>query len=180
MRAVLLLLLVSSVALAQSLTQTEIVHKGRIVSIYCFGSVPGTAKGDLLVFTSFKKQIKKLKSKPLTRKIEEKIKKLKANKKLGTPACENTNRDSGNFDLNGNATATGKTLFGIPLHLQANITQGRAVYETYCVGCHAERTNYTFPVVRESIKQSPMLYDESQIPDPTLAHLIAYFNRFRL
>ncbi|GEM_PF-5665400 len=174
------LLLLASLGYAQSLIQTEIVHKGRVVSIYCLGSIPGTAKGDLLVFTSFKKQIKRLLSKPLTPKIEKKIKKLKAYKKLGTPACENINRDSGNFDLNGNATIAGKTLFGIPLHLEANITQGRAVYETYCVGCHVERTNYTFPVVREAIKQSPMLYDESQIPDQTLAHLIAYFNRFRL
>lgn len=179
MKSLAILIFISIVS-AQSLVQTEIVHRGNVVSIYCLGTAPGTAKGDLLVFTSFKKQIKKLKSKPLTPKIEKKIKKLKAYKKLGSPACENINRDSGNFDLNGNATTTGKTLFGIPLHLEANITQGRAVYETYCVGCHVERTNYTFPVVREAIKQSPMLYDESQIPDQTLAHLIAYFNRFRL
>lgn len=175
----LLLLLFVSIGTSQSLIQTEIIYKGRVVYIYCLGTTPGTAKGDLLVFSSFKKQIKKLESKPKTLKTEKQLKKLKSLRKLGSSACKNINRDNANFDINGNATAIGKALFGIPIQLEANISQGKTVYLTYCTGCHVERTNYTFPVVREAIKQSPMLFDETQIPDQTLAHLIAYFNRFR-
>lgn len=177
MRVVIISLFITSLALAQQLVQTEITYKGKQVSIYCFGDTPGTAKGEILIFSSFKSQIKKLRSKQLTPKLERKLKRLRSYRRLGTPVCQGLN--SGNFDLDGNATLEGKVLFGIPTNLVANISQGRQVYLTYCTGCHAERTNYTFPVVREAIKQSPMLFDEIQIPDQSLAHLIAYFNRFR-
>jgi len=70
-------------------------------------------------------------------------------------------------------------LFGIPSNLSANISAGKSVQAAKCTGCHEERLGHTFFDVRTNIKRSPMLYDESQIPDPMLANLIAYLNRFR-
>ena len=85
----------------------------------------------------------------------------------------------GNFDSAGNVTAAGKIAFGIPANLSADITTGKAVYNSYCVGCHVEKTGKSFSFLRTAIAQSPMLYDEAQIPDAKLAQITAYLNRFR-
>ncbi|RIL10492.1 MAG: hypothetical protein DCC75_04260, partial [Proteobacteria bacterium] len=96
----------------------------------------------------------------------------------GPPPNPTSSPTSANFDNAGNVTAVGKSLFGIPPHLSGNITLGRSIYNSYCTGCHIERNNRTFPVLRSRIAMSPMLYDSAQIPDDMLANLVAYLNRF--
>jgi hypothetical protein len=184
--AIITLILLCSIGFCEPLIQTEITYKGQQVTIYCYGTTPGSARGNPLIFTSFEKQIQKLKSRlnnsrrPLAEAEKERLKRtlkrLKAYKKLGETACSNIG--NGNFDLDGNVTPVGKERFGIPQHLSANISEGRRVYLNYCT-CHGERTNYTFPVLRDRIKRPPMFFDEQQISDQALAHLTAYFNRFR-
>lgn len=84
-----------------------------------------------------------------------------------------------NFDSSGNVTSAGKTLFGIPQRLAANISQGKIVFESNCVGCHEPRVNRSFGNLRSNISRPPMFFDEVRMPDESLAHLTAYLNRFR-
>lgn len=83
---------------------------------------------------------------------------------------------SGNFDGNGNVTAAGKSLFGIPSSLSANISSGQSVWSKNCQGCHSEKTNRTFSTYKSMIAASPMFIT---LPDSEVAHLTAYLNRFR-
>jgi hypothetical protein len=83
------------------------------------------------------------------------------------------------FDSAGNLTLEGKTLLGIPTTLEANISRGRTVQQNNCVGCHVERSLYTFTTLRVEIAESPMFFDLERMPDQALADLTAYLNRFR-
>jgi hypothetical protein len=87
---------------------------------------------------------------------------------------------SGNFDSLGNVTAQGRVLFAIPSGSSANVSRGKTVFQSFCAGCHSERTNRTYTYLDQSIRRSPMLYDDLQLSRPQqLADLTAYLNRFR-
>ena len=92
----------------------------------------------------------------------------------------NGNNASSYFDIQGNVTAFGKATFGIPSHLPADVITGRTVFNTYCIGCHNERRRFTFAELRQAILQSPMDYDQTQLPDQDLAQIMAYVSRFRV
>jgi hypothetical protein len=83
---------------------------------------------------------------------------------------------SGNFDADGNVTATGKTLFGIPSALSANSNQGKTLHQANCVGCHGEKTNRSFATIKSRIAAPPMSFT---FADADVANLVAYLNRFR-
>ena len=170
---------------ASAVKKTSVTYKGKRTTIYCYKGTAGTSKvsGSSAKFTSYKYLLSKT-SRTRSRSTYDKYQSLDL---LGKKACKSAsatptptpNPQTGNFDNNGNVTAAGKAIFGIPSNLSANISAGRTVQQVKCTGCHVERTNYTFPVVREKIKQSPMLFDEEQVPDQQLANLVAYLNRFR-
>lgn len=193
-----ILLCAPSSVLAQSLRKVKITFEegGRVrtKSIYCQAKTPGTAKkqGAALRFTSFASIIKSLKSSPNSGS------KLSLNKKynsLGKAACKATGNPNptptpratpvptqgptGIFDNFGNVTASGKAVLGIPSNLSANVSTGKNIFNSYCTGCHDEHRNRTFGQYRVLIMQSPMLYDDQQIPDDWLASITAYLNRFR-
>ena len=69
----------------------------------------------------------------------------------------------------------------MPLDLAANIDRGDAIQRFYCVGCHAERTQWRYPELSTRIAGDPMYF---QIPEELtfqqVADLVAYLNRFRL
>ncbi len=170
----------------RDLKETTVTYKKKRERVFCYKGTPGTIKtsSGKTLFTSFAVQRSKV-SRTRSKSKYDRLTALislgkKECKRIGTPNPNPTpNPQTGNFDVNGNVTDAGRALFGIPAGLAANITTGRGIYQTNCTGCHAERTNYTFPVVREKIKLSPMLFDEAQIPDAQLAQIIAYLNRFR-
>lgn len=86
---------------------------------------------------------------------------------------------SGNFDSRGNVTEKGKSVFGIPSNLSANVSAGKIVSQSFCTGCHGERVGLSYQTIDSAIRRSPMLYDESAISRQQLADLVAYLNRFR-
>lgn len=123
-------------------------------------------------------------------KLKAKLQKLTASARVGDKACRGGPPGGGtatptptpalgNFDSNGNVTEKGKTVFGIPANLGANVEAGRAIHQQRCAGCHGDRTNRSFSALRQAIAESPMDYSESDIPDPELANITAYLNRFR-
>lgn len=119
-------------------------------------------------------------------------KKAKAQAKLGNPVCGTGNSPgsgptpaptvpagSGNFDLSGNVTETGRALFKIPSGLVANISSGRLVFNQKCSGCHGEHQNKSFTTLRSDTAQFPMGFTAQDLPDSELAHITAFLNRFR-
>ena len=152
-------------------------------------------------FLSFAAQIKTLKasakiaSASKRTKLLAKIATLKASNKIGqgicaggpplagggnpTPTPTPGQQSSGNFDFDGNVTAAGKSLFGIPSSLNGNISAGRAVFQAQCSGCHGDKLGRTMSQYRVLIALAPMFFDSSEINDGTLANLTAYLNRFR-
>lgn len=192
----LLLLMLGQSASAElldpsQLKETSVTVNKKKKRIFCYGKVSGTAKAreDKLNFTPFSQAIKKLTARSQrAKKAELVILKKAADKEckkialLPTPtptASPTPSIPIYNFDSMGNVTAQGKITFGIPQHLSGNISIGRNIYLTNCVGCHIERNGRTFPQYRDIIARSPMLFDEFQIPDQELADLVAYMNRFR-
>lgn len=197
----------SSIANAQlldssQLKETSVVIKGKTHRVFCYEKTPGSVKprDSKFLFSSFASQIKKLKS---SRKKKDKSKvsslqsllnssKKECGKIPGSTPTPIPNATQipvtptptqvpvvNNFDAQGNVTEKGKAAFQIPSNLSANISLGKIIYNRYCTGCHLEKTGISFPYARAIIKTSPMLYDESQIPNSELAQLIAYLNRFR-
>lgn len=175
------------------LKETSVTVKGKKKKIYCNGKISGTAKvkGDKLNFTSFAVAVRKITSRSqrakkaelviLKKAADKECKKVASNPEATpTPIPSPTpTLPLSNFDSMGNVTEKGKIAFEIPLNLSANVSRGRTVFSTSCVGCHIERNGRTFPQYREIIARSPMLFDESQIPNQALADLVAYMNRFR-
>lgn len=180
------------------LAEIQVKYKGKKERLYCFNKTSGTIKlrTNQIFFTALSESIKKAKKSG----DKSKLKKLTALQKQAKPLCIALPSPTPtppiptatptpeptppsvyiNFDIDGNVTDAGRALFQIPVGLPANVSLGRFVLQRYCTGCHIERVNRTFPDIRESIRRAPMLYDEQQIPDSELAHLIAYLNRFRL
>lgn len=179
------------------LKETSVTYNKKKEKIFCLKTVPGSivTRSNKITFTPFNTTLLKT-----PRRNTTKYNRLKALVSLGTKECKriaNTTPGSspsptptatptptsaptsGNFDLQGNVTPAGKILFGIPSSLTANVSAGKAVQTAKCTGCHLERTGRSFLDIRNSIKRSPMLFDEAQIPDPMLANLVAYLNRFR-
>lgn len=191
------------------LKETSITYNRKKEKVFCLKTVPGTitTRSKTITFTPFSTTLSRT-SRSSTSKYN-RLKALvslgtKECKRIakvnpgttpsptGTPEPGNTASPTprptatptpepltGNFDLQGNVTPAGKLLFGIPSSLTANVTAGKAAQAAKCSGCHLEKTGRTFMYVRTSIQRSPMLYDEAQIPDPMLANLVAYLNRFR-
>lgn len=187
---------------AGQLKATSIIYKKKKVAFYCLARTAGTVKkvGSSVYFTTYSEQIRKLTS----RRDKAKKESLTAINKLATAKCKvlalptptptptatpsptptatatpQATFAAGNFDGNGNVTATGKSVFQIPANLSGNISLGRDVYDTYCFGCHVERVNRTFPDLRYNTSRPPMNYDSTDLPDAELANLVAYLNRFR-
>lgn len=203
LRALIILLICSAILVSlpgyaelldpSQLKETSVTVKGKKKKIYCNGKISGTAKvkGDKLNFTSFAVAVRKITSRSQRAKKAELVILKKAADKECKKVASNPNVTPtptpsptpaiplSNFDSMGNATEKGKIEFEIPLNLSANVTRGRSVYTTNCVGCHIERNGRTFTQYREIIARSPMLFDESQIPNQELADLVAYMNRFR-
>lgn len=185
--AVILAAAFPAVSFCATLTAVQITYtlnfevKSR--NIYCSGKVPGEmTKGK---FASFASKIKKIKTSGIGKK---KLPLFRALKSAGSPACQSIPSATptptpapapGNFDSNGNVSAQGKALFGIPSELSGNISEGRTFYLLQCNGCHGDKLNKTFSQLRSAISASPMFFDTSQVPDPDLADVTAYVNRFR-
>ncbi|MCO6429608.1 MAG: hypothetical protein J5J00_02020 [Deltaproteobacteria bacterium] len=186
------LLLICSAA-AQDLRKVQVSWKEGAKTkkrgIYCSGITPGSAKeiNGALNFTSFTSAIKSIKSK---KGSKGKLALLKRLNSLGKRQCRKDSAPGtpsptpaptlGNFDAFGNVTAQGKAAFGIPSIYSGNVSQGKALYQSICIGCHVERVNWSFPALRSAIAQSPMFYDESRISNSDLANITAYLNRFRI
>jgi len=179
----------------KQLKETSVTYNRKREKVFCLKTVPGSiiTRSRTINFTSFSSALSKT-----PRSSTSKFNRLKALVSLGTRECKRIAKvtpgatptatptasptptpQTGNFDSQGNVTPAGKALFGIPSSLSANITAGKSVQTAKCSGCHAERTSRTFSDIRTNIKRSPMLFDEAQIPDPMLANLVAYLNRFR-
>jgi hypothetical protein len=97
----------------------------------------------------------------------------------GTPVAIPTTAGSLYFDTSGNVTDTGKLFFEIPNNLTANIAKGKIWYNNNCVGCHVEKNNRSFIVLRESTVKPPMSFNAENLPDSDLANVTAYLNRYR-
>lgn len=167
------------------LKETSVKYKGKKERVFCLSLTPGSIRkqGSSIRFTPFADTLKRTNS----RKDPKGYAKYKALVSLGKTECKRISRatprptptPTGNFDVYGDVTEAGRILFGIPAGLPANVSQGRLVQDSTCTGCHAERTNWTFPNVRSRIALAPMYIDSNELPDTELAHLIAYLNRFR-
>ncbi|MCB0329596.1 MAG: hypothetical protein KDD70_08030 [Bdellovibrionales bacterium] len=83
------------------------------------------------------------------------------------------------FDFNGSMNEFAKARFQIPLNLDANIVDGQGLFNRYCSGCHIERPRDSFPLMRQIIAGSPMLFSEQEIPDSALADIMAWLLRRR-
>ena len=182
----------ATVVEANQLKETSVSYNKKREKVFCFGNLPGSisTRSSRINFTTFSSSLAKT-----SRSSRSKYDRLKALVSLGSRACKkistvtpgssptpaptSTPEPTGNFDLQGNVTPAGKILFGIPSSLVANVTAGKSVQTAKCSGCHTEKTGRTFLYLRSSIQRSPMLFDEGQIPDPMLANLVAYLNRFR-
>ena len=156
--------------------------------IYCLGKTPGTAKvvPGAMSFTPFASILRDYKAKRISGT------KLTTNTQLnsvGKRACVKLDilpiptqtpipLPPGNFDSAGNLTDKGKVTFGVASTLTGNISEGKALSNSYC-SCHGERLGAKFPEVRNAIFQPPMFFDSNQITDPMLANIIAYLNRFQ-
>lgn len=92
-----------------------------------------------------------------------------------TPPSSGTNC----FDSSGSATSAGKSKFGIPSSLGANITSGRYAVQSMCSGCHDDELGRTFSNLRTAIAADPMFYTSQDVSDAVLANITAYLNRFR-
>jgi len=174
--------------------------------IYCLRTTPGQAKrrsGTKLLFTPYSTLVRNLaRTKPgsaqltLFRQLASKGKvacKSVPPAPTPTPGASPTATpapvatatptpapQTGNFDAQGNVTAAGRVAFGIPSGVTANVSRGKTVAQSFCTGCHSEKTNRTYSYLDQSIRSSPMLYDDSQLSRPQqLADLTAYLNRFR-
>lgn len=148
-------------------------------------------------FTSYATEIKKIQRSILRAtgkkktSLQKKLKTYKARQKTDNPVCAlgppiqtptplpTSSPGSGVFDPLGNVTETGKNLLQIPSGLSANISRGKTVYLSNCVGCHIERTNRTFSDLRFNTSRPPMFFNEQRLTDIDLADLTAYLNRFR-
>ncbi len=135
-----------------------------------------------------KKSLKKASGSKRT-KLNAKLLVLKAKSKRAQAACNSFNgggtqatptpTSSGNFDANGNVTALGKSIFGIPANLSASISAGKNLHNVLCSGCHGDELGRSFSSYRSEISKSPMSFTISDVPDTDLANLTAYLNRFR-
>ena len=175
--------------------------------IFCYDGIPGTLKtrGNNHIFSSFSGQIAMIKKKdpnsskiPLLRAINIAGKKsciavkpspsptpanpLPPPSSTAIPSPTSTPTNSipgGNFSSSGDVTESGKLFFEIPNDLNANVSRGRVVYQSNCIGCHEERLNYPFSSIDFNIRRPPMLFDDAQISRQQRADLVAYLNRFR-
>jgi chorismate synthase len=145
-------------------------------------------------FVAYSSQVKKLKVSarsaraPKKTKLLTKIKNLRAAIAAGKESCASgppqgssptpTPSGLGNFDAQGNVTASGKALFGIPASMSGNIGVGRAIYTAQC-SCHGDMLNRSMPDYRSAISESPMFFSSSDVTDQMLADLTAYLNRYR-
>lgn len=98
------------------------------------------------------------------------------NQPTPTPIRTSTPRPAGNFDSNGNVTAQGKVLFGIPSYLSANSETGRSLYNANCKGCHDEKIGFNFSYYKARIQLSPMFILNKT--DQEMAHITAFLRRF--
>jgi hypothetical protein len=105
---------------------------------------------------------------------------------VGTPTPTPTPRPP-RFDSNGDVTEAGRVAFGIPDGLPANQAMGQAILVNTCLDCHDERGHfYTFQALRERTSAPEMGFGPDLIPgfpqlwlpDESLAHLVAWLNRF--
>lgn len=158
-----------------------------------------TKRGDLRTFSTYAKEIKTMKKQIISasgtkkRKLQTKLKKYQSYQKIDSPICLQgppilqtptptplpTSAPGGIFDSAGNVTENGKTVLEIPSIFSANITAGKSVYLSNCVGCHIERTNRTFTDLRTNTSKPPMFFDETRLSNQALSDLTAYLNRFR-
>ncbi len=176
------------------LTSTSIEVNGASLDIFCYEQQPGNAvdKGSFLKFTSFSRVIIKLKKK-ISRAsasnvtaLKSKLRTAKKSKRAGLTACGGSggggggNNSGSYFTTAGDVSDLGRSTFGIPSGLAANVTVGQGLHRTYCTGCHEERRELTFNALRDSISQDPMNYDASSLSDANLAPIMAYLSRFRL
>ena len=106
---------------------------------------------------------------------------FRAHASTGDAACAGgTPAPDANFDGSGNLTEKGKTAFGVPSTLTGNISEGQALYNGTCEGCHSsEETNRSFTTLRSELSGDPMYFTSNDIPDSDLADLVAYLNRYR-
>ncbi len=156
---------------------------GYIASRWLSGSLTGTA------FYTNKSKVQDLTKKVRAssgskrEKLQKKLDLLKLKTSRGDKACKDgpasTPTPSGNFDSSGNVTAQGKSVFGIPASLSANVSQGKTANNLMCAGCHGERLNYSFTQLRSVTSASPMFFTSNDLSDATLANITAYLNRYR-
>jgi hypothetical protein len=79
----------------------------------------------------------------------------------------------GSFDKNGNTTR-----FGIPSGFVGNISRGKTAHSEMCVGCHVERTNYTYTTINQKLNSvSAMIGINPSTQE--LSDITAYLNRFQ-
>ncbi|MDZ4787211.1 MAG: hypothetical protein SGJ02_14150 [bacterium] len=178
-----------SVPIDSSSTFSKSTSAGEVIcalinGTYKSGKFGGIGSAYFIPFTAQAKDLKKkLKSNPA---LKNKHTKTKNKAKVGDIACSEgfTNPtptpSEANFDINGNVTLVGKINFGIPTNINADVATGLTTYNSYCAGCHDPELNRSFSEYRVRIRQSPMLYDEIQLPDQQLAQIVAYLNRFNL
>jgi hypothetical protein len=139
------------------------------------------------MFLSYQQEAKNLKKSAVKAttaakeaKLLKKSKTTKKKAKLTNSLCtESFNNKDSNFDDFGNLTETGKVNFGIPNGLSGNISDGKAIFDSYCT-CHEAKLNHNFDFYRTNISKSPMLYTVEEISDAMLANLTAYLNRFQV
>lgn len=86
-----------------------------------------------------------------------------------------------NFDSQGNVTAKGKSIFGIPSYLAGNISTGRATHQRLaCTSCHGEATSRSYSQIMSAISSvSAMSYILEIANEGDIAEVTAYLNRFR-
>lgn len=179
---------------ASSVREVEVQFNSKLRTIHCdLSNEPGrlvTRRGELR-FKSYRETLRAINKKLRVRfsaallKRKRNIRKLK---KAGAKACAGNSSGGGSgggglvntyFTADGDVTEFGRSVFGLPAGLAANMVTGRTAWMTYCQGCHEERARLTFTEQRQAISQGPMFYTADALSDGDLAQIVAYLFRFR-
>jgi len=158
--------------------------------LYACGNLPPWTPGRLVSemflptkteIKNLNKSIKKAKSSSKKKSLKKKVKSLTSYLSKATNICAAGIGTSDNFDAQGNVTAVGKSKYGIPSYMSANLNAGIAAWNQTCKSCHNTSPRAlslkSFPAIRQRIPLTPMNFSvPGEVSLQQIADIVAYAN----